>query len=62
MRTYSPFNNPVEDRLIAALDCGRSLAREAAEWMRTREQMRRIEQARLDKLVATAFKRRGEIG
>lgn len=57
MRTYSPFNNPVEDRLIAALDCGRSLAREAAEWLKMRQQMQRLERIKLKELTDKAFKK-----
>ena len=60
MRAYSPFNNSVEDRLIAALDCGRSLAREAAEWMQMRQQMQRLERNKLEELTSKAF-RKGEV-
>lgn len=57
MRPYSYFNNPVEDRYIAALDCGRSLSREADEWLRQKAQMKFEERNKLLRLRAAVMKR-----
>lgn len=50
-RAYSPFNNPVEDHYIAALDGGYSLTRDAAAMDRIKGQMRRTERLRWQQLT-----------
>ena len=62
MRQHSPYQNYTEDRYITALDCGRSLAREAQEWLRQKAQMRFEEHKKLHRLKATVMKREAPDG
>lgn len=62
MCRYSPFQNPVEDHYISALDMGRSLAREAEEWLRARRKMQAEEGERLEALRTVQRENRRAVG